>query len=150
MIDALARRDLLAGLSLAALLPFQIKDPDMKQRAINPTDASYAQAVEVTDVRRLVFVSGQVPEDDKDRVPETFRDQARLAWANVAAQLREAQMTVRNIVKMTIFLSDRKYRGEAYEVRHEVLGDHCPAMTIIICGIYREEWLLEIEAIAAA
>jgi len=29
-----------------------------------------------------------------------------------------------------------------------VLGDHTPALTIIITDIYAEEWLLEIEAIA--
>jgi hypothetical protein len=31
-----------------------------------------------------------------------------------------------------------------------VLGDHRPAVTIIITGIYSEEWLLEIEGIAVA
>lgn len=118
-------------------------------RPINPTDGSYSQAMEISGFRRLVFVSGQIPADAKDRVPATFKEQARVTWANVAAQLDKAGMTVRDIVKMTIFLSDRRYRGEAYEVRHEVLGDHAPAMTIIICGIYREDWLLEIEAIAA-
>jgi|GEM_PF-188911 len=120
-----------------------------QRRVIAPTDAAYAQAVEVAGARRLVFVGGQVPVDEHDAVPTTFREQALLAWANVAAQLRAADMTVANIVKFTIFLSDRRYRGEAYETRREVLGGHTPAMTIVICGIYREEWLLEIEAIAA-
>jgi 2-iminobutanoate/2-iminopropanoate deaminase len=32
----------------------------------------------------------------------------------------------------------------------EFLGDHRPALTIIIADIYSEEWLLEIEAIAMA
>jgi hypothetical protein len=31
-----------------------------------------------------------------------------------------------------------------------VLGEHRPALTVIVCDIYAEEWLLEIEAIAAA
>ncbi len=54
------------------------------------------------------------------------------------------------IAKMTIFLSDRSYIQEAYEVRSEVLATNPvpPAMTIIITGIYSEAWLLEIEAIA--
>jgi 2-iminobutanoate/2-iminopropanoate deaminase len=30
----------------------------------------------------------------------------------------------------------------------EVLGDHCPALTVIITDIYSEDWLLEIEGIA--
>ncbi len=54
------------------------------------------------------------------------------------------------IAKMTIFLSDRSYIQEAYEVRSEVLATNPvpPAMMIIITGIYSEAWLLEIEAIA--
>lgn len=47
-------------------------------------------------------------------------------------------------------LSDRQYRAANAAVRKEVLGAHTPALTIIITGIYDEEWLLEIEAIAAA
>ena len=44
----------------------------------------------------------------------------------------------------------RQYRAANAAVRKEVLGAHAPALTIIITGIYDEEWLLEIEAIAAA
>ena len=60
-------------------------------------------------------------------------------------------MTFENLAKITVFLSDRQYRRENYEVRAEVLGDRVqPALTIIITGIYDESWLLEIEAIAVA
>lgn len=97
----------------------------------------------------MVFVSGQVPEDEKENIPADFRLQAVLAWKNVAAQLKQAGMGLNDIVKYTIYLSDRKYRRENYEVRHQVLGSHEPAMSIIITGIYDEKWLLEIEAIAA-
>ncbi len=147
------RRDMIpfaAGVVATPALAQDSRTTAMSQRPINRTDGNYSQAVELTNFKRLVFVSGQVGEDDRGVVPPSFMDQARLAWRNVAAQLAEAGMTVRDIVKMTIFLSDRKYRGQAYESRHEVLGDHAPAMTIIICGIYREEWLLEIECVAAA
>ena len=59
-------------------------------------------------------------------------------------------MTLDNLVKITTFLSDRRYCQENYEVRTEVLGERFPALTIIITGIFDEAWLLEIEAIAAA
>lgn len=62
--------------------------------------------------------------------------------------LAEAGMTVRNLAKVTVYLSDRRYRAVNSEIRHDVLGDHRPAVTIIITGIYDESWLLEIEAIA--
>jgi len=71
-------------------------------------------------------------------------------WINVEAQLKAAGMTLDNLVKVTTFLSDRRYRRENYEVRMEVLGERSPALTVIITGIYDEAWLLEIEAIAAA
>jgi 2-iminobutanoate/2-iminopropanoate deaminase len=30
-----------------------------------------------------------------------------------------------------------------------MLGSHSPALTVIIAGIFDEQWLLEIEAVAA-
>lgn len=122
----------------------------MHKRPIDPTPASYAQAMEVTDARRLLFVSGQVPADAGNHVPEHFADQARLAWSNLFAHLAAADMTPDDLVKVTIFLSDRRYREENAAVRREMLGDTSPALTIIIAGIWDEQWLLEIEAIAAA
>jgi 2-iminobutanoate/2-iminopropanoate deaminase len=122
----------------------------MKHKFINPTGSAYSQALELTKHERLVFVSGQVPADENDVVPVAFKDQCELAWKNVQKQLQEADMDLNNIVKVTIFLSDRKYREENIVVRNKILGEHQPALTIIITGIYDEKWLLEIEAIAVA
>jgi 2-iminobutanoate/2-iminopropanoate deaminase len=110
----------------------------------------YAQAVEIEGARRLVFVSGQVPEDGAGNLPEDFAGQCRLAWRNVEAQLREAGMTLDNLVKVTTFLSDRRFGVENRQVRQEVLGGRRPALTVIIAGIFEERWLVEIEAVAAA
>ena len=121
----------------------------MNKRPINPFDTGYAQAHEVSDATRILFISGQVPAASDGSVPGDFKSQCRLAWANVHTQLEAAGMTYENLAKITIFLSDRRYRRENYEVRAEILGDRVqPAMTIIITGIYDETWLLEIEAIA--
>jgi enamine deaminase RidA (YjgF/YER057c/UK114 family) len=59
-------------------------------------------------------------------------------------------MTVENLVKVTIFLSDRRYALENRQARQAALGDHAPALTVIIAGIFDESWLLEIEAVAEA
>ena len=112
--------------------------------------SAYCQAHEVTGARRLLFVSGQVPADGDGTVPSDFPSQARLAWSNVVAQLAAAGMTLDHLVKVTIFLSDRRYRADNAAVRKELLGDRAPALTIVVCGIYDEAWLLEIEAVAAA
>lgn len=121
----------------------------MPNRAINPTGVSYAQAHLVEAPRRWLFVSGQIPVDEKDAVPAGFEDQCRLVWRNVEAQLAAGGMALHDLVKVTVFLSDRRYREANYRIRHDVLGGHSPALTIIIADIYDEAWLLEIEAIAA-
>ena len=124
----------------------------MNRRAINPGKTGWAQGHEISNPSRILFISGQVPEASDGTVPKDFKAQCRLVWENVEKQLVAADMTLNHIAKMTIFLSDRRYIQDAYEVRAEILGKNVvpPAMTIIIAGIYDEAWLLEIEAIAVA
>jgi 2-iminobutanoate/2-iminopropanoate deaminase len=110
----------------------------------------YSQAIEIFGAQRLLFISGQIPESAGGSVPTEFRQQAKLAWRNVLAQLDAAAMSVKNLVKVTIFLSSRDFAAANREVRQEFLGSHSPALTVIISGVLDEQWLLEIEAIAAA
>ena len=128
----------------------------MERRTINAADApaseqfGYAQAVEIAGAARLLHVSGQIPVSADGTVPEGFAAQSRQAWANVEAQLRAAGMTLDNLVKVTTFLSDRRYGMENRTIRAEVLGKRRPAITVIVCEIFDAAWLLEIEAVAAA
>jgi 2-iminobutanoate/2-iminopropanoate deaminase len=149
------RRDALIATSAAlcfgaAAAAATREKPAMKNRPINPSSVSYAGACEVAAGSRLLFVSGQVPERPDGSVPDDFMAQCRLAWANIERQLNDAGMTLDHLVKVTTFLSDRRYRGENSAVRREVLKERTPAVTIIVADIYDEAWLLEIEAIAAA
>lgn len=123
----------------------------MEKKAYAPQpDIAFAQACEVSGFSRLLFVSGQVPEDDEQRVPPDYPSQYRLAWTNVERQLKAAGMSFDNLVKATIFLSDRALIAQSKGLRREVLGERTPAITIVLTGIYDEAWLLEIEAVAAA
>ena len=110
----------------------------------------YAQALESSGTSRRLYISGQIPAARDGTVPKTFEDQARLAWANVEAQLAAADMAIHHLVKVTIFLADRVHALENRDVRQGVLGGHAPALTVIITGIFDAAWLLEIEAIAEA
>jgi enamine deaminase RidA (YjgF/YER057c/UK114 family) len=121
----------------------------MKIANVQPTGYAYSQAVLVSDATRLLFVSGQVPEDESGVVPDDFRSQYRLAWRNVIMQLEAGGMTLDNLVKVTIYLSDRDLIEQSGGLRQEILGDRSPALTIVIVGIYDSVWLLEIEAVAA-
>ena len=112
--------------------------------------SGYAQCVSVSGHQRTVYVSAQSPMREDGTVPTDFAEQAELAWANVAAQLRAAGLGLEHVVKHTTYLSDRAYRDTYRSVRQRVLGDHQPALTVIIADIFDADWLLEIEAIAVA
>ncbi|MDI2131114.1 RidA family protein [Yinghuangia seranimata] len=114
-----------------------------------PDGGGYRHSYEVAAPARLVHVSGQIPVAPDGSVPEGFAAQCRQVWANVAAALAYHGMGLSDLVKVTTFLSDRAYRAENSAIRREALGDHAPALTVVIAGIYDETWLLEIEAVAA-
>jgi enamine deaminase RidA (YjgF/YER057c/UK114 family) len=127
----------------------------MQTRRINsshvpvPT-SGYAQAYELSDFERILFISGQTPTDASGKAPEGFEAQCRLAWHNVEAQLSAAGMTLDNIVMHRTYLADRRYTMANRAVRREILGGRETALTTIIAGIFDEAWLIEVEAIAAA
>lgn len=46
-----------------------------------------------------------------------------MRWRNLLAVLTEAEMGVENFAKVTIYLSDRKYREANEQIRAEVIGN---------------------------
>src|SRR5579859_1441396 len=127
----------------------------MQTRKINSDAATipttgYAQALELSQLQRLLFISGQTPTDRNGVAPDGFEAQCRQAWRNIEAQLIAAGMTLDNIVLHRTYLADRCYTTANRAVRREMLGNREPALTTIIAGIFDEAWLIEVEAIAGA
>jgi enamine deaminase RidA (YjgF/YER057c/UK114 family) len=127
----------------------------MQTRWINASEAlvpttGYSQALELKDHDRILFISGQTPTTPDGKAPEGFAAQCRLAWTNIEAQLKAADMTLDNIVMHRTYLADRSYGLENRKIRNEVLGGRLPALTVVVAGIFDEAWLIEIEAVAAA
>jgi enamine deaminase RidA (YjgF/YER057c/UK114 family) len=116
------------------------------ETALVPT-SGYCQALEVAGHTRMLFVSGQIPVEADDSVPEGF--EAQCGWKNVEAQLKAAGMTLDNLVMHRTYLADRSYALLNRAVRNEVLGGRETALTVVIAGIFDHAWLLEIEAVAA-
>lgn len=121
----------------------------------DPTDVpapqgGYAHGVEVSHPSRWLLVSGQVPERADGSVPESAEEQARVIWEHVRSVLADAAMSVTDIVKVTTYLSSRDVAAANTKVRREVLGDHRPALTVVVADIFDPAWLLEIEVVAAA
>jgi enamine deaminase RidA (YjgF/YER057c/UK114 family) len=81
------------------------------------------------------------------RRPEDAAAQADLALTNLATLLNEAGSGMDEVCKITVYISDRAYRGAVYPVigRH-FRGIHPVSTGIIVAGFARPEILFEIDA----
>lgn len=116
---------------------------------VHPPAGGYCMGLEVKEHRRLLFISGQVPEKSDGTVPDGFEAQCEQAWRNVREVLAAAGLGVEHLVKVTTFLTDRSQVVTNRAIRRAMLGEHQPALTVVVVETVDSKWLLEIEAIAA-
>jgi enamine deaminase RidA (YjgF/YER057c/UK114 family) len=117
--------------------------------SVHAPSSGYSMGLELGQHRRLLFISGQVPENSDGNVPEGFEAQCEQAWRNVIAVLTAAGLGVEHLVKITTFLTDRNQVVANRAIRRRMLAEHEPASTVMIAQTVDGKWLLEIEAIAA-
>lgn len=116
---------------------------------VNAPAGGYSMGLEVKQHRRLLFISGQVLERSDGTVPEGFEAQCEQAWRNVKEVLAAAGLGVEHLVKVTTFLTERNQLVINRTIRRAMLGEHQPALTVVVAETVDSKWLLEIEAIAA-
>ncbi|HEX4151701.1 MAG TPA: RidA family protein [Steroidobacteraceae bacterium] len=99
-----------------------------------------------------VFVRGQVGQELDTAVNVGIGDaamQAEQAMANLEQLLGEAGATLEHICKVTIYLTDPRYREAVYRTVGRRLKGVYPVSTgVVVAGLARPEWLVEIDAIA--
>ncbi len=115
------------------------------------TPTGYTHAIEVSGAERWLVISGQVGMAPDGTLPETGGGQVTQALANLRAVLEANDMTVANIVKTTVFLTDRSLLGAFRAARTALLGEHAPASTLLfVAGLADPRLVVEIEALAVA
>ncbi len=100
---------------------------------------------------RLIFVSGQIPWDSEGRTvgQGDIEVQTRQVYENIRRVLAEAGATLDDVIKVTIFLRDIRYRDVVNKIRAELFKPPYPASTqVAVASLVNPEWLVEIEAIA--
>ncbi len=117
---------------------------------VYPSTPDYVHAVEVREAQRLLFVAGTMGLDPAGTPGATLTGQLELVWSNIRAILGSAGMTVDNIVRLTSYLRDTAYAEANAEARVRALGGRAVPTTAIVVGTLADEWLVEIEVIAAA
>jgi enamine deaminase RidA (YjgF/YER057c/UK114 family) len=117
--------------------------------SVHAPSSGYSMGLEIGQHRRLLFISGQVPEKSDGAVPEGFEAQCEQAWRNIIKVLNSAGLGVGHLVKINTFLTDKSQVVPNRAVRRKMLQGNEPASTVMIAETVDGKWLLEIEAIAA-
>ncbi|MFI0848168.1 RidA family protein [Mesorhizobium sp. IMUNJ 23232] len=119
-------------------------------KTIKPPFARYSHGVEVPPGKRLVLCSGQLGIAADDSVPEDAGAQAEMCFANIAAILAEAGLSLKDIVRINAFVTDRAHLRPYMDVRDRLFSNPAPASTLmIVSGFARPEFKVEVEVIAA-
>jgi 2-iminobutanoate/2-iminopropanoate deaminase len=92
----------------------------------------YSQAIKVTGAQTILFLAGQVPYEMDGTVKHRgdFRGQARAVFGAVKALVEAGGGTLANVVKITTYVTDVRYRLDFRVVRDEVFGQKGPASTM--------------------
>lgn len=101
---------------------------------------------------QIVFLRGQVGQDLESALSLGVGDpgaQADQAMQNVARLLNEAGAKLEHICKVTIYITDPRYREAVYQAVGRWLKGVYPVSTgVVISALARPEWLVEVDVIA--
>ena len=107
----------------------------------------YSQAVRVGDT---VYLSGQIPLDPQtmELVEGDIGARARRVFDNLAAVMQEANGSVSDIVKLTIYLVDLEQFGQVNEVMAEYFDAPFPSRATVAVAALPKGAPIEVEAVA--
>jgi 2-iminobutanoate/2-iminopropanoate deaminase len=99
----------------------------------------------------LLFISGQAGAGDDGKIINGgFRAQGEQAFGNLGRALEAGGSSLKDVIKVTIFVTDMGHFSEVVELRRKFFSAPYPADTIAeIKALYDPAAMIEIEAIAA-
>jgi 2-iminobutanoate/2-iminopropanoate deaminase len=120
-------------------------------QGIHPPFSNYNHGIEIVSRSRLVFCSGQVGISADADIPADCAGQAQICFENIRATLSEAGMGFEHVIKLNAYVTGREHLKAYMEVRNALFTEPYPASTLmIVSGFARPDFVVEIEAIAAA
>lgn len=111
----------------------------------------YSHGILIPAGAELVVTSGQLGADHQDEIPATVEAQAEICFENIKAILAEGGMTFANVVRLNAYVTRREDFPAYMAVRDRYTSTPLPASTLmIVSGFTKPEFLVEVEALAAA
>jgi enamine deaminase RidA (YjgF/YER057c/UK114 family) len=128
----------------------------LKPQGVAKPQGMYNHAISVGP-GKLLFISGQVSIDEKGDLVglNDFTAQLDQVYENLGLILKSAGADFGKVVKFTTYLTRTRDMDAYYQKRSEIYSEIYPDggyptnTLVVIEQLAREEWLVEIEAIAA-
>ena len=96
-----------------------------------------------------VYLAGAIGHNTDGSLTPDIRVQTKRSLEQLDAVLKEAGGSLKDIVKMTVFITDMRYREGYGEVRASLFPGDAPASTLIQCvALAAPGAMIEIEAVA--
>jgi 2-iminobutanoate/2-iminopropanoate deaminase len=109
-----------------------------------------AHGTEVPANARILFCNGQVGARLDGTVPDDPPEQIEVIFERIRAILAASNMTFEDVVKFTVYVTDKSILDDYFRVRGRFMGDHNPPATLLVVNKFPRSGVeVEIETIAA-
>src|SRR5262245_44768136 len=109
-----------------------------------------AHGMEVPPNARILFCNGQVGARLDGTVPEDPREQIEVIFERIGIVLAASNMTFEDVVKFTVYVTDKSILDDYFRIRGHLMGNHNPPATLLIVNKFPRAGVdVEVEAIAA-
>jgi 2-iminobutanoate/2-iminopropanoate deaminase len=105
----------------------------------------FSGAVRIGDT---LYLSGDIGLDEKRKVPDTAKAEAKLLLDGIQATLKEAGYTMDDLVTVTVYCSDVKHYADFNEVYRTYFTKQFPARAFVGAGTLLFDARFEMQAIA--
>ncbi|HEY1296409.1 MAG TPA: RidA family protein [Chloroflexota bacterium] len=111
-----------------------------------------AIGLDISELRRLIWVSGQLAYNEQNQLVGTgdVRAQTEQCLENIERNLRALGGSIDDVVQVTVFVKDMSHLEAIHEVRLRHFSTPYPTSTLVaVSGFVNPEALIEINAVAA-
>lgn len=118
-------------------------------RDVHPPVGSYSHQIEISNERMLV-ISGQVGMRQDGTIPDDPIEQIDIAFENIIRNLQAANMTVKDLIKVTYYLVGEFDTAKRREIVVSKLQGHQPCSTLLyVASLASPQFRVEIDAWAS-
>jgi enamine deaminase RidA (YjgF/YER057c/UK114 family) len=109
-----------------------------------------AHGTEIPPNARILFCNGQVGARLDGTVPEDPLEQIEVIFERIGIILAASNMTFADVVKFTVYVTDKSILDDYFRIRRRIMGDHNPPTTLLVVKEFPRSGVdVEIEPIAA-